>query len=337
MDDTQAPIISHAKKRQEDKPPLNVHFYLTPNCNLACKHCYYDAWPMDRQPSRILSPQEVGRTIATICDRWNADFHVEGGEVFLRKDLSQIIGTIHASYWKSVTVTTNGTVPMNVPPEQLALIGNLRVSAESHQTSLQERIRGIPLDLVLATCAHLKEIGLPFEIRSTLMRANVEALPEMVRFFADHGATRMSFYEVQPVGRAAPQANHPALSPADAEVLFDTLPMIDLGGLDSLSFALAHRRAGDIQRFRHELDGAFQVLRLPVVPSLTINFDGALGVSPWKAHAAFLQDQFSSLDHTNLEEEIQSRFADGTLLNLCEHDTAWKLLARQPCSRNSED
>ena len=117
-------------------------------------HCYYEALPANSPTGRLLTPLEIADAIVTLSEDYDADFHVEGGEIFLRPDLADVFRLVPDPYWRYLTITTNGTLPIVpvLPAEKLRLLGDLRVSVEGHTDELQRVMRGIALAPVLRTC-----------------------------------------------------------------------------------------------------------------------------------------------------------------------------------------
>ncbi len=316
--------------------PLNVHCYLTPLCNLSCEHCYYQAWPASRPEKQPLNAREVGLIVSTICDRWDADFHIEGGEVFLRSDLPEIIDSIPGHYWGAVTLTTNATLPITLSVAQLRLIGNLRISAESHRDPIYRNIRGVSLQPVIRTCEKLATEGVPYEIRMTVLKENIEDLPEAVRFFAELGAARLSLYEFQPLGRGTRNQTRYRLDDQDVVRLLHVLTTIDPLALPRMTLSLPPRRSATVTRCYHAMADYYEITHLGAIPSLTINYDGALGVSPWHATADGLADQFAHLTDVDLAAEVAARLSDRTLYRLCPNCTAIQLRSRLHTTRHKE-
>ena len=106
---------------------LAIHMYLTTVCNLNCTHCYYDARRVGDDPGLMLNTEEVARVITHLCGRFEADLHVEGGELFLRDDIDDILTLVPPEHHRSLTFTTSGTVPIRVSTERLKGIGELRI------------------------------------------------------------------------------------------------------------------------------------------------------------------------------------------------------------------
>jgi MoaA/NifB/PqqE/SkfB family radical SAM enzyme len=290
--------------------PLNVHMYLTPLCNLACSHCYYDAKRIGDDPGRMLSVDDVVDTISWLCKKFEADLHLEGGEIFLRPDLDQIFAKLAPEYLSLLTVTTSGIVPMQVSKERLRALGDLRISVEGHTDELQQMLRPANLDRVFRTTEMLRTNAIPFSLRVTLHRANVRKIQEMITSFVARGVERISFFEYQPVGRGLAQINQHTLSDADFEFVLDTLIQEPLNPLlRVLKLSLSQRRvAMALERQSMLEDQGFKFIELTAIPNLTINSNGDLGISPWLATATKLHDCFANIFETDFRTEIERRF-----------------------------
>ena len=113
--------------------PIAVHIYLTPVCNLTCTHCYYDAMGPNDDPGPILRIDELVNSITWLCERFDADLHLEGGEMFLRSDVDEILAALPPQCLSALTLTTSGTVPIRVRPELLKKVGDLRILSKDTQ------------------------------------------------------------------------------------------------------------------------------------------------------------------------------------------------------------
>ena len=87
-------------------PPLRyLIYFVTARCNLRCSHCFY----LDELgPSNDLTPDEIEKFCKNLK---NLTFlRLTGGEPFLRKDLSEVIGKFYdITGTRRVGVITNGT------------------------------------------------------------------------------------------------------------------------------------------------------------------------------------------------------------------------------------
>lgn len=318
-----------------NKPPINVHMYLTPVCNLACTHCYYDALPVGAPTPSLLTPDEIARTLTSICDHFDADFHIEGGEVFLREDLDVIFSAVPLNYWRHVTLTTSGTVKIKIDDVYLRALGDLRISLEGHTDELQRSVRGVSLKVALNTCSELSGRGVPFTIRVTLYRQNFRLIHEMIERFSETGADRFSFYEFQPVGRGSSVEPQLALRDEDIEEIIDTLASRPLpASVKLFKLSLSAPRIPSVEEKRAALEGAgYQIVSLGEAANLTINSNGDLGVSPWRITAHEVQDGFANLRDIELMPELQRQMDEGALSAACEHTS--QLLLRWTPPRSS--
>lgn len=306
---------------------LAVHMYLTTVCNLNCTHCYYDARRVGDDPGPTLSTQEVARIITHLSGRFEADLHVEGGELFLRDDIEDILALVPLEHHRLLTFTTSGTVPIRVSAERLKGLGELRISVEGHTNALQQRMRPANLNRVRRTIDELREKGVDFTLRVTVFRDNARQFKDMVEAFAEWGVKRLSLFEFQPVGRGGLHVDDYALTDTDFErVVADLLEMQIPPGIDLLKFNLSPRRAASAQALRMRFeDRGFLFLPLGAIPNLTINANGDLGISPWLATAARLGDRFANLHEVDFSEEVGRRFTSGDLSAPCAYTSTLQL------------
>lgn len=308
------------------KTRLNVHLYVTPICNLHCKHCYYDAWPVDGLPERLLTIQEMALIITSLCDNYAAAFDVEGGEFFLREDIAELFDAVPSHYWSSITVTTNGTVKIAVDPKHLLNLDEFRISLEGHTDELQKDIRGIGLDPVMETCHTLRSNGIPVTLRITLHRKNYKYLAEMVSYFASIGFSRFSLYEFQPAGRGLSQDHEYSLTESEMAEALKEMYMISLDNrLSVLKLSLSSKRVPLVLAYQGELTAhGYQILDISGIPSLTINYNGDLGVCPWRLADG---DPIGTLrEGEEFCADIAKYLDTGRLDHVCNHCSAIRIL-----------
>lgn len=303
---------------------LAIHMYLTTVCNLNCTHCYYDSRRVGDDPGLMLNTEEVARVITHLCGRFEADLHVEGGELFLRDDIDDILTLVPPEHHRSLTFTTSGTVPIRVSTERLKGIGELRISVEGHTDVLQQRMRPANLSRVRRTIDELRDKSVDFTLRVTLFRDNARLLKEMVEAFSAWGVKRLSLFEFQPVGRGGLHINDYALTDEDFEhVVVDLLEMRMPPDIELLKLNLSPRRTAFAQALRSRFeDRGYRFLSLGAIANLTINANGDLGISPWLATAARLGDKFANLHEVDFGEELDRRFAAGDLSAPCAYTSA---------------
>lgn len=314
-------------RTQAFKEKLDVHLYVTPQCHLACTHCYYDAWSLDRAPEDLLTIEEIASVLETLSREYDVDVHLEGGEAFLRVNLGELFPLVSRETWRKVTITTSGSLRIDVPPSDLRQLGCLRISVEGHTDELQRRVRGVPLAPVLKTCAKLADAEVPYTLRITLFEHSVSLFSEMVRFYLDSGCSRFSFFECQPVGRAESAAELAAPSPDQFRVLLQDVGEVCRGKeLETLRLSFPPSRSNEIDQARPALELAgVEVATIASIPNLTVNSNGDLGVSPWRVTASRTADCFGNLRDVDLSTELRRRMGEGLLVQPCSHTSAYAI------------
>jgi MoaA/NifB/PqqE/SkfB family radical SAM enzyme len=267
----------------ERRQKLNVHLYVTPICNLACKHCYYDAWPSSKMPERLLTIDQMVRIIESLCADYDASFDIEGGEFFLRKDINTLFDALPARYLRHITLTTNGTIKIKADPERLRLLEEFRVSVEGHTDALQKDLRGIPLSRVLRICSDLMSKSVPVTLRITLHKKNYEQLHEMIYFFTQRGFTSFSLYEYQSSGRGSDYIDEYQLTDEEFRTVLDKLCLVSLPEeVRTFKLSLPRHRIDVLAQYRERLEPqGFDLVDLTGAASLTIDYNGDLGTCPW--------------------------------------------------------
>lgn len=330
---TEAAAAESASVPRPHSPNLSLHVYVTPECNMSCRHCYNTY--ADKSLATTLTPGNIGALLSTLAARFTLDVELEGGEFFLRPDAADILAGIPDDLLRSTTVTTNGTVP--IPKDALPLlrrIGALRISAEGHTASLQAALRKSGLPSLLRTADRLLSADIAPVIRTTLSRANAHVLEEMVHAWAERGITRLSFFELQSSGRAKDIAE---LLLSETE-LDDLLPRLaDLvvpAGIGELRLSLPRGRRGLASRHSPRLAAAgYLVQEAPPAPSLTLDHDGSFGICPWSVS----DDRESSGHIARLDPEAPEQAGDsiaehwraGHLNHQCDHCSAVRIIHRQ--------
>lgn len=301
--------------------PINVHMYLTSLCNLVCSHCYYDAKRVGDDTGRLLSAADAISIISWLCRRFDADLHLEGGEIFLRPDLADILAALSPEALALLTVTTSGTVPMRVQPAQLRALGDLRISIEGHTNELQQILRPVDIERVFRTTEKLRADAIPFSLRVTLHHSNANRIQEMILALVERGAERISFFEFQPVGRGVGQMGQHGLTDVDFESILDTLANDGPGErIRQLKLSLSPRRTAMARKRQSMLESqGFQFIDLSGTPNLTINSNGDLGVSPWLATAQRLHDRFANFFESDFRTEIENSITSGANVAPCQY------------------
>lgn len=253
---------------------LNVHLYVIPTCNLKCIHCYYDAKDTKFKINKMLTINEMRSIIIFLIDNYDTYFDIEGGELFLRQDIVDLFSSLEDKYLNRLTITTNGTTKFDYSHQYLKQLDEVRVSFEGHTDDLQNDIRGITLEKPLKTTLKLLENNAPVVVRLTIHKKNHLFIREIVDFFHKKGVSNFSMYEYQLSGRGIEYEEYCLNKPEIIRVI-KALNSIDSNC--SFKFSLPCSRASLVKQYSNH-----KVLDISGSSSLTINYDGGIGVCPWE-------------------------------------------------------
>src|SRR3989338_6579487 len=105
--------------------PKMLMLYVTDNCNLRCKHCFY--WTDVDNPRTAHSIEEIEKLTKSLKERLDL-LTLTGGEPFVRKDLVDIVRLfVQNNKVKRIHIATNGLLPdltVRKTNEMLALLGS---------------------------------------------------------------------------------------------------------------------------------------------------------------------------------------------------------------------
>jgi radical SAM protein with 4Fe4S-binding SPASM domain len=166
--------------------PLSAHLDLTYACNERCVHCY-----LEHQSPGEMNTTEVCRLLYQLADAGTLFLTLSGGEIFLRRDLFQIIECARQLSF-AVKLKTNGTLiglPAALRLKELG-VQLVDISIYSHRAEVHDAITRRPGSLQQSVSAIrvLCEAGVPVRIASVLMRQN-QAEIAMVRRLAEELGT----------------------------------------------------------------------------------------------------------------------------------------------------
>jgi MoaA/NifB/PqqE/SkfB family radical SAM enzyme len=295
--------------------PLDVHLYVTPRCNLTCPHCYYDALERGRPPENLMPLDTIATVLNGLSANFEADISLEGGEPFMRAGLGTMLATLPPETLRCITITTNGTVRLAAPPEVLRQLGGLRVSIDGHTDELQQELRGVDLAPVLRTCGTMDKLGLPFVARMTLWRRNIDELPAIYDWAVANSLTRLSFFEYQPSGRGLGQDLLYGCAGRQVTRFLDRLvEQPPPEPIRLVTVNLAERRVDEVSARRDDLAQAGVLVKeLPDTPNCTVNFDGDVGISPWKVTSHGAPDVFTTVGEPDFLGIVERAAEQGRL------------------------
>ncbi|MBQ9537036.1 MAG: heme b synthase [Desulfovibrionaceae bacterium] len=196
---------ANSPRTLEDGSPLCrlIAWEVTRSCNLACKHCRAEA---HLEPySGELTTSEALALIDTFPKVGKPIIIFTGGEPTLRKDLYTLINRAH-SLGLTCACAPNGTL---LTPE---ICANLKasgvercsISLDGPDAASHDAFRGMPgaFDGALRGIKYLKAADIPFQINTTVTRANLESFQAIFDLCQELGACAWHIFLLVPMGRA---------------------------------------------------------------------------------------------------------------------------------------
>ena len=179
-----------------------VSWMTTNKCNLTCKHCYQDARP--DACANELTTDEARALIDQIAAAGFKIMIFSGGEPLMRPDIYDLVAYA-ASKGLSPVFGTNGTL---ITPE---VAGHLKecgacamgISLDSLDRAKHDSFRGLEgaWDATVAGMRACREVGLPFQIHTTVLDWNEHEVCDITDFAVEHGAIAHYIFFLIPVGR----------------------------------------------------------------------------------------------------------------------------------------
>lgn len=265
---------------------LEVHLHTNDSCNLKCIHCYNESGekPICNMPesSRLLE------LIKYFCAEYEAEIHLEGGEIFLRTDLLRQMNCLPTEILQCITITTNGTICTDDSEiiEMLCRIHALRVSVEGHTDEQQRTVRGITLDKVVKNALFYMESGIPVWLRLTMTNLNAEhLLDETLPYYMRKGFHRFQVYEFQPVGRGERYGD---LLTVEDTLFFSFLEKLVMWKKENreddlqLKIMLPAARREAVLSYKSQLkSNRLTVSEIAMENGISIHADGSVFLCPW--------------------------------------------------------
>jgi MoaA/NifB/PqqE/SkfB family radical SAM enzyme len=165
--------------------PLVAELFLTDNCNLKCVSCA--CW---RKVTRgELTGEEWRDVIDQLADYGILKANFTGGEPLLRSDAPQLMAHAYQRGIRNLHVNTNAVLLDDRRREAVLEAGvrSFNISVDGPRAEVHERIRGVPGSFA-KTIGNLERVveqrdrlDLRVRMNFTVMRSNVDDLPEMMR------------------------------------------------------------------------------------------------------------------------------------------------------------
>lgn len=197
-----------------------IAWEVTRACNLACRHCRAEA--METPHPDELSHKEALNLLDSFPQTGSPIVIFTGGEPMLRPDIYKLIA--HAkTLGLSCAFAPNGTLITRQTAAKIreAGVDRCSISIDGSNAASHDAFRGVTgaFSASMAGIAHLKEAGVPFQINTTVTKANLASFKEIFQLCENLGAAAWHIFLLVPVGRAAKLAEQVITAKEYEEVL----------------------------------------------------------------------------------------------------------------------
>lgn len=177
--------------------PLVVHFDLTYRCPLRCVHCYLTRGKKQSE----CTLEEIKNILEQLAEAGALYLTLSGGEIFLRKDLPEIMREARRLHF-AVRLLTSGTLIDDEMideiaewrPEMIAFsVYDLDPSVHDGITKKQGSLTN-----TLHIISALRERNVPIKISSVLMQSNIGGYRQLYDFAKEIGAHFQVDYRITP-------------------------------------------------------------------------------------------------------------------------------------------
>jgi radical SAM protein with 4Fe4S-binding SPASM domain len=165
--------------------PLGVQLDLTYRCNERCVHCY-----LDHDDHGEMTTAEIKDLLDQLADAGVFFLILSGGEIFLRKDLFEVVEYARKLLF-SVKLKTNAVMIRKAKAERIAGLGveSVQISVYSHRAEVHDAITKLPGSFrrTIEGARLLKANGVKVSFANVLMKHNANDYPEVQALAAEIG------------------------------------------------------------------------------------------------------------------------------------------------------
>ena len=165
--------------------PLSVQLDLTYRCNERCVHCY-----LDHDDHGEMTAAEIKNLLGQLAEAGVFFLILSGGEIFLRKDLFEIVEYARRLSF-SVKLKTNAVMIRKARAQRIAALGveSVQISVYSHRAEIHDAITKLPGSFrrTMEGARFLKSNGVRVSFANVLMKHNSNDYPKVQALAADLG------------------------------------------------------------------------------------------------------------------------------------------------------
>ncbi len=208
----------HPSHRDSYPAPRLVFWELTSRCNLDCLHCRAGG-PHDAEPG-VLNTEQILKTIDDIEQVGKPILVLTGGEPLLRKDLFDIIPYAVQKGFR-IALASNGVLinkKMAIKIKE-ASVARVSLSIDGASAQTHDSFRGLPGSFkgAMDGFENLKSAGIPVQLNTTITKANINELPEIMHLAENMGAVALHIFLLVPVGCGMEISESMMISPQQYE------------------------------------------------------------------------------------------------------------------------
>ncbi|WP_366921947.1 putative heme d1 biosynthesis radical SAM protein NirJ2 [Metallumcola ferriviriculae] len=179
-----------------------ISWNTTNQCNMYCDHCYRDA---GARSDEELSTEQGKQLLDEIIKAGFKIMIFSGGEPFMRDDIFELVEHGIKGGLR-VVFGTNGTLITKEVAQKLKDLGvmGVGISLDSLDKAKHDKLRKYKgaWDEAVRGMKNSREVGLPFQIHTTVMDWNDHEVTDMTDFAVDMGAVAHHIFFLVPTGRA---------------------------------------------------------------------------------------------------------------------------------------
>lgn len=179
-----------------------IDFHITNRCNMNCNHCLYDSGSKYIEEMELDDIKRVIREFSIISNR-TGSINLFGGEIFVRKDIFNIIETVKKEGLK-LGIITNGYFNETIfnkivecKPERLTIDLD-GASADTHDWL---RNKKGSFEESIATIRKFIKNKINISVTTVLNKKNVDEIENMLNLCKNLGIYSISFFIMTPLGR----------------------------------------------------------------------------------------------------------------------------------------
>jgi radical SAM protein with 4Fe4S-binding SPASM domain len=223
-------------------PPRLVFWESTAGCNLACIHCRRIT-VADQLLPQDLSTQESFDLVDQIAGMGRSIFVLSGGEPLFRPDIFDIARRA-ADAGLIVALATNGTLIDATVARKIKEAGIRRVSIsfDGADAPTHDIFRGEgAFTKSITGMRYLQEIGVPYQINTTVAKHNVDQMPETLALAKGIGAVALHLFLLVPVGCGVEIADDQQITAAEYEEVLNWMYEAEMeGGIELKATCAPH-------------------------------------------------------------------------------------------------